>query len=86
MSTLLERQIRTHVNAFVEGRESRDDFREWFVNATLGFPDYDDEVLNDLTGELELAFAEASNGVFDDEALRRELAHLVSPAATAATA
>lgn len=77
MQRSLEQRIREHIASFVAGRESRDDFRDWFVHVTPGFPVYDDPALDDLASEVELAFAEASNGTFDDDDLRQELAHLI---------
>jgi hypothetical protein len=66
----LELEIRTRLSAYVTGKISLREFTDWFFPATWNVHKLGDLSLMDLVGEIELDWAEYTNGDWSEDELR----------------
>lgn len=73
MSSLLEIEIRLHLARYLSGTDPLETFEEWLMPAVWDVTPENDPCLSPFVSEIQLAFAEHSNGHLSEDELRREL-------------
>jgi hypothetical protein len=71
-------EIRSRLADWLAGRQSLDEFEDWFVAATWDVHKSGDSEAEALTDEIELRLSEYTDGVLSPEDLRRELSALAA--------
>lgn len=82
MRSPLEQAILDHLDRYLCGEWSLDEFDEWFVPATLDIDHSNDEAATDLTYEIILRFAEYDRGHRTEAELKDILRPLTEAAAS----
>lgn len=70
---LLIDSVRAHIQQFLDGAESLDDFEDWLVGASWNIHKIADHELRRFVGSVELRLAEHSEGHMESDALKQEL-------------
>ncbi len=80
MEPSLERDIRDHLLAYLNGDATLDQFKDWLISKTWRMPDGIDSAAIELSYEVQLALADQSSGLTTETELRDALADLISVA------
>jgi hypothetical protein len=85
-TTPLQLEIISHLRSYLSGEIDANAFREWFLGETWEIDGTDDEAAKETSYEIELRFAEYSNGDWSEHEFKDLLRSLVEHASPTASA